>query len=1207
MRRAAVVFRLEMRHGLSRPLFAFLVALLLLVSLGFSTGSLRISSGDATVGGTKAWITSEFNFAFAMSFLTILLYSFFVAIGCGLAVVQDEDWKISEVLHATRLTPREYVWGKFLALLGVFLVALGLEVLFAIVCNHLLPNAEAAEIRGPFGLVNYLRPALVFAVPAIVFFAGIAFYLGERTRRPLLVFLFPLATLLVTGFFLWDWTPTWLDPRVNRALMLIDPSGFRWLSETWLKLDRGARFYNTARIGLDPGFAASRAGFLALGLAAVRLAERGLARRLRGAAGRRERAAAGAAATVAGMAASTAASTGLAATVPEIAGSPPAALAGLGMRSREPGLWAGCRPVARAELRNLFSSPGVYIFSVLILMQTLGGSLLELGAFQTELLLTPGVMAVRALGFLSVLLCLLLMFYAVESIERDRSTGLAAIAYATPTSTASLLLGKGLANGVLGATVVLATLAGDAIALLVQGVVPLTITPFLVVCGLLLLPTVLLWTAFVTAAQGLFQQRGLTYGLCLAALAFTAYRLAVQKMNWIGNWPLWGAVRWSDMGTLELDRPALVLSRLLALALAALLTAAAVRAFRRREPDAIGTLHRLQAAELARRGLRLAPLAVLPLALGAWLGLAVLHGFAGGEMKKKQKDYWKQNLATWKDAPSPAVAALDLDVTLEPERHWFRSRGSYQLWNDRGAALPSFAFTAGPHWDAVDWTLDGKPYRPENRAGLYVIAPAAPLAPGAQVTVGFDCRGYLPKGISRNGGGASEFILPSGVVLTSFRPSFTPLLGFSAEMGVDRDNRYEPRVYPPDFYQGKTDAAFGSNSPFTTRIRVTAPAAYTINSVGTLESDSVARGRRTVVWRSDHQVRFFNIVAGRWRVKRGAGTAIYYHPGHGYNVAAMSRALDAARRWYSRWFYPYPWRELKLSEFPALASYAQGFPSNISFSESIGFLTKSDVKTDAVFLVTAHESAHQWWGNLITPAKGPGDELLSEGMAHFSTLLLTEQVNGLAARIEAAKRIEESYGRDRHPDAERPLVAIDDAHAGDTTVNYDKGGWVFWMLLQRMGRERAMAGIHRFIADWKDGADHPALEDFIAAMRPFAPDGAAYDDFVRQWFHQVVVPEYQLLESRKRKLAAAEWEVTAQVKNAGTGRMPVELAAARGQRFATGGKPDPAYRDVRATVVLAAGEVRRVTLRCRFDPDSLVVDPDALVLQLRRKSAAAKL
>jgi ABC-2 type transport system permease protein len=362
-----------------------------------------------------------------------------------------------------------------------------------------------------------------------------------------------------------------------------------------------------------------------------------------------------------------------------------------------------------------------------------------------------------------------------------------------------------------------------------------------------------------------------------------------------------------------------------------------------------------------------------------------------------------------------------------------------------------------------------------------------------------------------------------------------------------------------------------------------------------------------VVWQSDHPVRLFNIVAGRWRVKRGHGTAIYYSPKHPYNVEAMSAAFDAARRWYSEWFFPYPWQELKLSEFPALASYAQGFPTNISFSEGIGFLTRPELKTDTVFLVTAHESAHQWWGNILTPGKGPGGNILSEGMAHFSTLLLMDQVKGPAARIEFAKRIEERYGNNRHVDAEHPMVETDGSRQGDTTVLYDKGGWVFWMLLNQMGRDRALAGIRHFIVEREASPDHPVLQDFVATLRPFAADPAAYDAFTRQWFFQVVVPEYQLSAARRTPRPGGAWQVNVRVKNAGTGRMPVEIAATRGDRFDAAGKPRADYRDARSTVTLGAGEEREVALACPFAPERVVVDPDAKVLQLRRKAAVVKL
>jgi hypothetical protein len=473
------------------------------------------------------------------------------------------------------------------------------------------------------------------------------------------------------------------------------------------------------------------------------------------------------------------------------------------------------------------------------------------------------------------------------------------------------------------------------------------------------------------------------------------------------------------------------------------------------------------------------------------------------------------------------------------------------------------------------------------------------------MTIGFEHEGTFPHGIGRRTASAPEFILPSAVVLTSFRASVVPVLGFVDSVGIDDDNRYDSREYEDDFYEGQTDSFLGARTPFSTRIALTGPADFTLNSVGTRIEDAVEDGRRRVIWESEHPVSFFNVVAGRWAVERGEGTAIFYHPGHPYNIAEMRRGLDAARRHYSEWFFPYPWRELKLSEFPNLASYAQGFPTNITFSEGVGFLTKSTAGIQAALEITAHEAAHQWWGNILVPGKGPGGNVLAEGTANFSTILLVEEIKGLNARIDFCKRIEASYARERQADTERPLVKLDGYRPGDTTATYDKGGWVFWMLLNHMGRDRALAGIRAFIEMYRGNPDHPVLQDFLAMMRQYAGDVGGFDDFTRQWFYQVVVPEYRLASVSKQARGAG-WEAAFRVENAGTGKMPVEIAVARSERFAQDGSPSAEYREARTAITLGKGEGCDIVVTCPFEPDRLVVDPDAKVLQLQRKNARAK-
>jgi hypothetical protein len=69
--------------------------------------------------------------------------------------------------------------------------------------------------------------------------------------------------------------------------------------------------------------------------------------------------------------------------------------------------------------------------------------------------------------------------------------------------------------------------------------------------------------------------------------------------------------------------------------------------------------------------------------------------------------------------------------------------------------------------------------------------------------------------------------------------------------------------------------------------------------------------------------------------------------------------------------------------------------------------------------------------------------------------------------------------------------------------------------------------------------------------------------------------------------------------------MLVEFAAVRGKRIRADGSEHPDYLEVRTTVTLDAVEWTVVKLTAGFRPDSLVVDPGAKDLRLRRKEAVA--
>ncbi len=257
--------------------------------------------------------------------------------------------------------------------------------------------------------------------------------------------------------------------------------------------------------------------------------------------------------------------------------------------------------------------------------------------------------------------------------------------------------------------------------------------------------------------------------------------------------------------------------------------------------------------------------------------------------------------------------------------------------------------------------------------------------------------------------------------------------------------------------------------------------------------------------------------------------------------------------------------------------------------------------------MTAHESAHQWWPNMAMSGEGPGGDVLSEGMAHFSTILLTEQVLGEEQREVFCKDIEFRYANTRQKDSERPLVKINGELPGDGRIIYDKGGWALWMLFRLMGRENSLAAQKDYMATYRDSSDHPVLQDYLSILRKHAPDTAAFDAYVHQWFYNVVVPQYLVEDAHATPGPGGTWTVDARIKNVGTGTMPVDVAAETGERFAHDTKSAKPFADARTTMTLAAGQELAVRIPFAFKPERLVVDPDVHVLQLERKKATVPL
>lgn len=181
-------------------------------------------------------------------------------------------------------------------------------------------------------------------------------------------------------------------------------------------------------------------------------------------------------------------------------------------------------------------------------------------------------------------------------------------------------------------------------------------------------------------------------------------------------------------------------------------------------------------------------------------------------------------------------------------------------------------------------------------------------------------------------------------------------------------------------------------------------------------------------------------------------------PSPARNAQAVADASARAVEFFAQRFGPYPYSSLALTQMPGDVS--QGWPSLI-FLSSFSFLTpqeKSHLQMSPVAKilsdnVIAHETAHQWWGDLLS-WKSYRDQWLFEALANYSALLLleSESPQKFHAIMEnyrkdlLLKNKEGSPLADAGPVTFGTRLSCSHFPEGYEAISYGRGTWLFHML-----------------------------------------------------------------------------------------------------------------------------------------------------------------
>ena len=241
----------------------------------------------------------------------------------------------------------------------------------------------------------------------------------------------------------------------------------------------------------------------------------------------------------------------------------------------------------------------------------------------------------------------------------------------------------------------------------------------------------------------------------------------------------------------------------------------------------------------------------------------------------------------------------------------------------------------------------------------------------------------------------------------------------------------------------------------------------------------------------------------------------------------MVRSVQASLDYYTRQFGPYPHGQVRLVEHPGDAVLLHASPDQHLVRGRVLAVEpgqRSARTIDFPFAVVAHEVAHQWWGNPLTPAPVEGAALLTESLAWYSALGVVEETFGREHLRRLLGMMREAYLIPRAR-ASVPLLRAD-----DWFLAYRKGPFAMYALREYVGAEPVNGALRRLLE--RHGAGKPPLPtslDLYRELQAVTPDVAPLSAG-RSVRGEHVLGAGDASASAAEQTSTGEWQVTLDVQ-----------------------------------------------------------------------------
>ncbi len=292
----------------------------------------------------------------------------------------------------------------------------------------------------------------------------------------------------------------------------------------------------------------------------------------------------------------------------------------------------------------------------------------------------------------------------------------------------------------------------------------------------------------------------------------------------------------------------------------------------------------------------------------------------------------------------------------------------------------------------------------------------------------------------------------------------------------------------------------------TYTLQITVPQDYTVAANGLLQDViSESDGRQTYLWEAENPIASYLVTVniGRFAMLEtvyGDGLPLRFFVPERFadELPALADVTKEMLAFFESVFGVYPLEAYGIVVVDATLDFALETQTLSLFGRDL-LAGDQWLGIGGADIVMAHELAHQWFGNSVSPASWR-DIWLNEGFATFAQMLWLEYTQGTA---EMNAIYDSWYDNISYLSASRNTPLADPGDDNLFSINvYLRGALVLEALRQELGDELLFAILQAFHETYRNG--NASIEDFIATAE--AVSGQSLTDFFTQWLYERDLP-----------------------------------------------------------------------------------------------------